>query len=208
MPVTKSFPLRLAGLAVLLLAASRLTAASPIIAYGGENYALTAVHEPRNDKDQLVMLLSPADNAGREVKTVIEVSHWAKKKYPDELGQGWLQVMFPRCVEKPAVIVSPHDKRDLIYETISFFQNPNGQECALRRFFREPGGGVTSYLVKWLFLEHDSKVDDAIYRSRRDALIKELQGLRISLALRPEAAPPRPAAPAPATGADEAGKAK
>lgn len=198
--VMKTFPLIATG--VLLAVATVLRATSPSVTYGGETYVLGAVHEGREDKDPTVMLFSPADNAGRDTKTVLEVVHWPKKKYPDELGRSWLESIFPRCVETPTVHVSPKDKRDVTYEAIAFFQNPSGQENDLRRFFREPGrGGVTSYLVKWLFLEKDSKVDDSLYRSRRDALIKELQGLTISLDWRPErpvtapaAAEPKPAA--------------
>lgn len=169
-----------------LLFASGLRAANPSVIYGGETYILHFAHESQNGKDPTVLLLSPADNPTREVKTVMEVVHWPKQKYPDEMGRKWLETIFPRCVEKPTVHPSPRDKRDLTYEAIAFFQNPSGQENDLRRFFREPErGGVTSYLVKWLFPEKDSKINDASYRDRRDALIKELQGLTISLDLRP-----------------------
>ena len=189
----KTFPLIVTG--VLLATAGALRAANPSVTYGGETYVLNAVHESRSEKDPMMMILTPADNMGRDVKTLIEVVHWPKQKYPDEMGRRWLETIFPRCVETPTVHVSPKDKRDVTYEAIAFFQNPSGQENNLRRFFREPDrGGVTSYLVKWLFLEKDSKINDSLYRSRRDALIRELQGLTISLDWRPERPAPAPAA--------------
>jgi hypothetical protein len=190
----KPFPLLFTGLLTL---ASVLRAANPTITYGGVTYELNGVHESRGEKDPMLMIFTPPDGANRAVKTIIEVVYFPKKKYPDELGRGWLETIFPRAVETPTVHVSPQDKRDVTYEVIAFTQNPNGEEVDLRRFFREPDrGGVTSYLVKWLYPEKDSKVDDSPYRSQRDALIAELQQLKISLDWRPEKLPPPAASPA------------
>jgi hypothetical protein len=185
--------------------APRVHAAENDVEFGGATYRLWAHRSAHRAKEPTFSFYIPINDSPESPKTAIEMVHFGKAKYPDQVAQTWLPSVVTRSVEKPTVHPSPTDKEDLIYEVMTFFSNPAGQEVMLNRFFREPGGGVTSYLVKWRFLEVEGVVDDSSYRSRLEKLIEELRHLKLPLNPPPPPAPPaaKPeATPAPAPAPD------